>query len=253
MRTAVSRQIDNSVKGGGTEFCFGYGYQFWRLRGGGFAMYGMGSQYALCVPEEGTILITIADTQGVAEAGGVICAAFYKLLKNLSPGPLPENPQAHGALKDRIAGLSLPLPHGKQSTPMAGAISGKKYLLDENAAGVKWLRLMVEPDTCRLQYENASGEHKLIFGMSRYEPQTFPEKYFGKRIGMRDTHYRCIGAGAWTDGNALLGTIYSVDDHHGSIKMMLTYSGDEVCGFMAKEAEWFFDTYQGFLAGKAEQ
>jgi hypothetical protein len=86
--------------------------------------------------------------------------------------------------------------------------------------------------------------------MGRYEAQIFPEKYFGSRIGIRDANYRCIGTGAWAKDNALLGWIYSVDDHLGSIKIMLTFSGDEICVFMAKAAEWFFDEYQGFLTGR---
>ena len=252
MRAAVSRQIDNAASGGGPEFRFGYGYQFWRIRGGGFAMYGMGCQLALCMPKEDAILITVADTQGTAEAEGLVCGAFFRLLERFSSGPLQEDPPALAELNKRIGELALPLPRGECVTPMAGAISGRKYVLDENKAGMKWLRLVISPERCRLQYENASGAHELVFGMGRYEPQLFPERYYGKRIGVRDAQYRCIGAGAWTDRNALLCTLYSVDDHLGSIRIILSFGGDEVCGYMIKAAEWFFDAYQGFLSGRAE-
>ena len=245
---ATSRQIDTSVSAQGIESRFGYGYQFWCLRKNGFAMYGMGSQYALCIPEHDTILITTADTQGTESAGDILIDMYFKLTEKLSPSPLPEDTQ--NRLKKRLSRLSMPFPLGEKEVPLAKEVSGKKYILEKNNADMKWLRLHVEADKCRLQYENESGEHELIFGMDKYEPQLFPEKYFGKRIGVRDTHYKCIGAGAWADDKTLLGTIYAVDDYLGSVKFQLTFSGDEVCGFMTKAAEWFFNEYQGFLVGK---
>ena len=249
IREATSWQIDSSVYGDGVEGRYGYGYQFWRIRKGGFAMNGMGSQYAVCMGD--TILITTADNQGLEGATGMIFDAFYRLADEMSPGPLPEDTAAQAKLKEQISKLSMPLPLGKSVTP-AGHISGRKYILDKNEAGMKWLRLNVEADVCRLQYENASGEHELVFGMGRYEPGLFPEKYSGRRIGLKDTNYQCICAGAWADSKTFLGTVYSVDDYLGHIKLQLTFTGNEVCGYMQKVAEWFFEEYQGFLAGVCE-
>ena len=41
----------------------GYGYQFWRCRNNGFAMYGMGGQLAICLPDFDFILATNADNE----------------------------------------------------------------------------------------------------------------------------------------------------------------------------------------------
>ena len=251
IREATSRQIDSSVTAGSMEGRYGYGYQFWSIRGGGFGMYGMGSQYALCMPRHGTILITNADTQGTDSAGDIIFDMYFRLIEKLSPNPLQEDVNAQKQLEDCISRLTMPRPLGKVSTPLAKDISGKKYILHKNEAGIKWLKLNIDGDKCRMLYENETGEHELIFGMEKYESQLFPEKYFGRRIGVRDTHYKCIGAGAWADEKTLLGTIYSVDDYLGSIKFQLTFAEDEICGFMTKAAEWFFDEYQGFLTGSA--
>jgi len=248
---ATSWQIDTSVSPEGEETRYGYGYQFWRVRNDGFAMFGMGSQYAICMPQNGTILITTGDTQGSGSAGDAIIGAYYSLIDKLSPGPLPEDATAQNRLKRQISSLSIPLPIGKTGTALAREISGKKYVLDENAAGMKWLELCIEADKCRLRYENNSGEHELVFGMGKYEPQLFPEKYYGRRIGVKDTNYKCIGAGAWVEDKTLLGTIYAVDDYLGSIKIQLTFTDGEVNGFMKKAAEWFFEDYQGFISGKA--
>ena len=253
VNAATSWQIDNSVSASSIETRHGYGYQFWRLRNEGFAMYGMGSQYALCLPNQGTILVTTADTQGTESAGDAIIDMYFRLVKKLSPDPLPENISAQNKLKERISRLAIPLPLGAKETPLAKEISGRKYILDKNPAGMKWLRLNVGAGKCRLQYENESGEHELLFGMDVYAPQMFPEKYYGMQIGVKDTHYKCIGAGAWAEEKAFLGTIYAVDDYLGSIKFQLTFTGNEICGFMTKAAEWFFDEYHGFIVGLSNE
>ena len=250
MKAACSKQIDSSVNSFGIECSYGYGYQVWSLRKKGFFMYGMGSQYVICRPDDGTIFINTADTQGVESAGDLIFDIYYRLIGKLSPGALADDKASQKRLSERITSLALPLPRGENETPFASEISGRKYSLNKNEAGMKWLRLLVGTDSCKLQYENKNGEHELIFGMGSYEQQLFPEKYFGKRLGVKDKNYTCIGAGAWECENTLLGIIYSVDDYLGSIKFHLTFVGDEVCGCMTKAAEWFFDEYQGFLSGR---
>jgi len=247
---ATSWQIDTSVSADHMEMRHGYGYQIWRLRKGGFAFYGMGSQYAFCMPQHGTILILTGDTQGTGAAGDVLFNMYYDLVDKMSNTPLPEDSAAQNKLAECISQLAIPRPLGKAETASAKEISGKKFTLEENEAGMKWLQLHIEPDKCRLQYENASGQHELVFGMNKYEPQLFPEKYNGRRMSVRDTHYQCIGAGAWPEDKVFLGKIYSVDDHLGSINIQLTFAGNEVTGYMTKAAEDFFHDYHGFLIGK---
>ena len=248
VHAATSWQIDTSVSAANGESRYGYGYQFWRLRKGGFAMIGMGGQFAVCMPENGTILITTADSQGTEGAADILLDAYYRLADKLSPDALPEDATARDMLNEKISKLTIPQPIGRNSTQLE--IPKKKYILDENEAGFKWLRFYKEENKCRLQYENKTGEHELVFGMGEYLPGLFPEKYYGRRIGTKDTNYQCICAGAWADDKTFLGTVYSVDDHLGSVRLQLTFSDEKVSVYMVKAAEWFFDGYQGFLSGK---
>ena len=251
MTAATSRQIDSSVNGFGFEGGFGYGYKFWCLRDKGFFMYGMGSQYALCLPEQDVILITTADTQGVDGAGDFIIDRFLRFCEKISDKPLAENHDVHRTLQERTGNLSLPLHEGAAETSVSRAISGKKYILDENESGMKWLRFHADSEKYRLEYENGSGTHELIFGTGHYESFNFPEKYSGKRMRQYDTHYECIGTGAWINERSFLGTVYAIDDYFGSIKFQLTFTDDEVSGYMLKAAEWFFEEYQGSISGRA--
>jgi CubicO group peptidase (beta-lactamase class C family) len=250
MRAATSKQIETAVVEGSAEMSYGYGYQIWMMRDGGFAMNGMGGQHVLCMPKYGTILVTTADIQGHMGESDVIFSAYNALLETVVSEPLPENPQATASLNNLLSNLTIPLPTGSETSSVSAQISGRTYVLEQNNARIKWLRFTFEPQICRLQYENASGENELVFGMCKYEHQLFPEKYFGKRIGVRDTNYKCIAAAAWASDSTLTAILYAVDDYLGSIKFKFAFEGDEVCGHMTKAAERFFEEYQGFVAGK---
>ncbi|MBE0600721.1 MAG: serine hydrolase, partial [Firmicutes bacterium] len=57
LREAVKKQIDTPPKGKAEER-YGYGYQFWRVRSNGYAMYGLGGQLAVCLPDSGIVFCT---------------------------------------------------------------------------------------------------------------------------------------------------------------------------------------------------
>lgn len=64
IKEAVSFKTPNEQTGQVTDERQGYGYQFWRLRGG-FCMYGMGGQYVLFYPQYDLVIVTTADLQNI--------------------------------------------------------------------------------------------------------------------------------------------------------------------------------------------
>jgi len=249
MEAATSFQIGNAENSGGDEFRYGYGYQFWMIRHGGFACYGMGGQLALVLPDKELVLVTTADTQADPSGINSIVRAFFALYEKTSGAPLPENAEAQAALSKKISGAYVHLPEGAKETPNAAAYSGVRYQMEPNPMGIKWLSLEIAPKKCVLNYENATGAHRMAFGTGEYTTGKFPEKYHGTRVGVSDTHYDTAAAGAWTSDDTFSGLLYSVDDHMGSIKMKLAFRGDEVFLDMEKYAQWFFDAYQGSAKG----
>ena len=241
---------------GEIEMQYGYGYQFWRLRGEGFGCFGMGGQFALCMPEQDLILINTADNQAISGGSEHIVKIFMKFVdevnRNNKNNILPENENAQKKLQEKILSLSIPVPQGNKTTENAGLYSGKKYVMENNGMGLKWISMDIAPDKCVVNYENNSGEYSLSFGMGKYFRQEFPEKYFGMKMGVRDTHYDSIAAGAWSDDSTFLGVLYSIDDYLGTIKMQLAFSENNICVFMTKAAEFFFDNYQGTATGFIE-
>ena len=250
MEAATSAQIDNGTRNG-PELQFGYGYQFWCLRDGGFACNGMGSQLALCLPSKNLVLITTADNQAIPNATTPIIEAFFRLAAKMEETALPENTNAQKNLEDKISAVSTRLPAGATTTANAAQYSGVRYAMGDNSMEIKWMSVDITPEKCILHYENSTGEHSIILGMGEYIFQKFPEKYYGAQIGTKDTNYDSVAAGAWQDENTLSGIIYSVDDYLGSIHLTLSFSNGKLLVNMKKVAEFFFDSYQGTAEGVA--
>ncbi|MCI6908888.1 MAG: hypothetical protein MR832_07025, partial [Clostridiales bacterium] len=104
-----------------------------------------------------------------------------------------------------------------------------------------------------IEYENATGAHTLRFGFGHQVRQRFPEThYFGKRIGTPSGEgYDCVVSAAWVSEDTLYIQCFSIDDHIGTCKMSFAFNDGCCTLFFGKNAEWFFDEYQGFGTGRA--
>lgn len=255
IRAATARQIDNALTATDAEHRYGYGYQFWRTRHNGFACRGMGSQLAVCLPEQEFILITIADTQAIPAGAALIYEALWtEILPHLQANSqLPENRAQESALRKLIAGLSLLTVEGEMRSETARRIDGKTYRLSENAMGITSLRFTFGRERGAISYENRTGKHTLSFGFGHQQRQAFPEThYYGRRIGTpRGTGYECHSSAAWVTPASLLVYCYATDDYLGTLKMQFAFAGDTVTVLMDKAAEWFFGEYVGFASGTA--
>jgi len=209
MESATSYQIDTHAADGSVG-PGGYGYQFWMLREGGFACCGMGSQFAFMMPKYDTVMVINSDTQGINNADDFIKEAHYRLLHKLSDGPLPEDPEAQEALKRRSESMTLPIPMGKKTSPMAAMVSGATYTFEENNWGYKWMRVDFTDEACTLTYEKNTGVHSFPLFLGEYGALTFPEKFFGKRIGTADRNYQCVSVAVWERECTLLEIEHSI-------------------------------------------
>lgn len=280
---ATSRQIDNYVENSDAESQFGYGYQFWRTRNNGFACYGMGSQLAICLPDQDFILVTTADTQalstGVSQIFRTLWSEIHPYL--VSGDSLQENPVAKEMLQRQIDTLSLLAVQGESYSPVSEAIHGKIFQMIKNDMGIESLRFLFAQDTndpaddevseqhkqeCKtgnpvlhasqgyLHYENRTGKHTLQFGFGHHVRQEFPEvNYYGKRIGTPlGRGYDCQASAGWVLENSLLVVCCLTDDYFGTLKMNFVFDRNTVTVLMRKSAEWFLDDYVGFASGECQ-
>ena len=247
VRAATACQIDNTIRGNS-----GYGYQIWREEENGFSFRGMGSQFAICFPDQDFLFACIADTQGAAAGSAIPAVMREELYGHLSDAPLPEDRDAGAALASRIERLEvLPIP-GNPDAPPASDVNGAWYVLEDNPMGITRMRLSFGDDEGAWEYTNGQGDNVLRFGIGRVLPGKFPQRnYFGEQIGqVPGIEYECQASAAWVDGQTLNMEVCVTDVYLGRLMISFAFKGDEIGVFMTKQAEWFLDEYSGFAGGR---
>ncbi|MFD0959077.1 serine hydrolase domain-containing protein [Paenibacillus chungangensis] len=244
---ATSKQIDNSLAGQ-----YGYGYQIWIEQDSGFSFRGMGSQLALCYPQRELLFACISDTQGQADGEAAIRAAFREeIWAQIEDSPLPEDTEAYAKLQNYIGNLQILPQRGERSSSYAQKIHGQWYILHNNPMGISRMRFMFNGDEGVWEYENASGAHRLAFGVGKNVDGPFPQNnYFGKQIGViPGSCYQCLASAAWVEEHKLNMLVYITDNYLGRFTASFAFEDNLISVHMLKTAEWFLDEYQGFAAG----
>jgi len=251
LRLATSAAVDN------TEFGYpvwmnGYGYQIWHTEMDGFAFYGMGSQYCICIPSLDLICAINADTQGYDQANDVILGYFFDLIAEcMQKNRLPENPAAYRSLCEATSNLKLLAITGAPDSPYRKVLSGKKYLCSENPMGWKSFSLEFSEDGSfgTLYYENEQGSKELPFGINKNEFGLFPELgYSDMNGGVRTTNgfrYRCATSAAWREEQKLVIKLQIIDKYFGNGIISIAFRDNEATVFMKKVAEDFLQKYEG--------
>lgn len=184
---ATHPHSDNSNTQSNPDWSVGYGYQFWRCRHGAYRGDGAFGQYCVVMPQQEAVLAIVS---GLRDMQAVLDKVWAHLLPAMSPQALPPDPQAHGALCEKLASLALPVAAGQPSSPRAQEWAGKTYVLERNDLGLQ--RVAVEPggEGITLIVGDERGEHRVAVG------------YAAWRQGRSDL--RGVGdepvaaAGAWT-------------------------------------------------------
>jgi CubicO group peptidase (beta-lactamase class C family) len=161
---ATSHQVDNGDRPD-SDWNQGYGFQFWRCRHGAYRGDGAFGQYCVVLPEQEAVL---AITAGTGDMQAVLNLVWQHLLPGFAPAPLPADEAVHTALRERLAGLNLPVPHGAPTSPLAEAVSGKTYRFPTtnsiNEAQIETLRLDFGDEGNALQVRVGQTEHSILFG-----------------------------------------------------------------------------------------
>ena len=254
MRAAVSKQIDNSDYGSNDYDTQGYGYQIWRSFDNSFCFFGMGCQYAICVPDKDLILIYNGDNQGLPFAKPIIFNRFFEMISRpASDGPLPENPEAQAALASYTEGLKLFAVRGEAHAVKETEVNGVEFEMDANPMGITRMRLDFTEDGGVWSYTNAQGDKALPFGLCKNAFGPFPEEGYDDGVGgvPGDRLYHCAASAAWVSPFQLLLRVQIIDTYFGNLSVTFGFTDDGAMSVhMRKTAEHFLDTYEGFAYGK---
>ncbi|MBQ8654051.1 MAG: serine hydrolase [Clostridia bacterium] len=173
LKSATSLQIMTQERTAPEEK-HGYGYQFWMMRKG-FAMYGMGGQMAMCLPEQQLSLCTTADT--ILSSVGVqpLYDAFFRHLDGIEA--LEDNPADKAELAARLCDLRCPA--------LTPAFSCKDTLrIDLVDSALPFTALTIRPD--EVLFHLPGGDFSLPYGQGAWADGIFPT-----------TTERCITSGGW--------------------------------------------------------
>lgn len=244
---ATSKQIE--VNGFYVHQDSGYGYLIWRNLDNSFSFNGMGSQYAICIPEKDIVMVYNGDNQGVPNADSIILSNFFELISRPAGEPLPP------AMPVNTHGLKLYAVKGKRHVELEKKINGVKFQMENNPMGITELSLNFEQDSGILRYINAQGEKELPFGLCENVFGAFPQSGYPDRVGSQSGNrlYDCATSAAWISENDLIIKVQIIDTYFGSLSIHMCFKGKEIALIMRKEAEHFLKEYSGFAGGTQEK
>ncbi len=251
---ATSNLIENANwKSGNGMYGHGYGYQIWRTYRDTYSFLGMGGQIAMIDKKHDFIFVCTSDTQG--DADGYVPnfeEVFNKVIDHLADGPIERDDMAYAELSELLDSLSVNVPFGEKSSPMAKDVSGSVFELSENPMGIESFEINFTDEGGEVCYHTNRGDKHFKFGAASYEDTFFPENhYYGNRIGVpADREFRCLNAGVWQDEKTFALRTYVIDVCFGNVWAVFTFDGDAVKLKMKKSAEFFLDEYEGEAEGK---
>lgn len=219
----------------------GYGYQFWKLPGEGFAMLGMGSQNVFCFPKQDMVFVVTADTQGIPNGTEIILNNIYtEIFEHLSDQSIPSIEEERKELLAFLEDLKLPVLQGREGETLREQIDGKNFYLLPNKNGFKRFQVSFSGENKGvLEYENERGNHQIFFGLGHLESFIFPE--YGQKS---------VASGAWCDRDTLYIRAWLTDEMVSSVHWKLVFSEDgSITVLMRKTDEIKLNEFQGILNG----
>ncbi len=236
LKDATSYKVPNFAKGSFLAEMQGYGYQFWQTGCGGFMMYGMAGQLALCFPEKDLILVTTADTTD--RKGGVqqIIDAFYDEVFD----HLDEDNRFDETAYSRLEKLEksrkiMPLKNYENYD-----INQTFYFEDNNPPGLKDVRIITSKSGGKIIINNKQGRQVVKFGFNSFLEGKF-------------VNYNCpyIASGTWVGKDVLVVKAHLIGECIGKVIMQFSMKKQgSLAVFFRKTEEILFGEYSGFAQSK---
>lgn len=256
LRDATSALVNNGDGSQHSAYHQGYGYQIWRVCGGGFAFVGMGDQLTVCYPEKDLIFACNSDNQGTHLIREMIMQTLEEdFVNETKDEPLPEDKTSLCALNDLISSLKLRVAQGEDKFDFREEINGVEYICEENPMGIsKFSFVFTDGDCGEFRYTNGQGDKVLPFGINKNVFGKFPQLGYSNEYGALPTTdgftYDDAVSLSWTDENGLLLFVQIIDKYFANMNARFHFKDDMVVALFQKNAEAFLMEYQGKLVGK---
>lgn len=254
---ACSCLVSTGSPAGKIPTSYGYGYQIWQTRDNSFFFNGMGSQYAVAVPDKDMVFVINSDNQGIEGAMSVIIDGFFEeIVHHASEKPLPENDVANKDLDQYSNSLELYALKGSvKGSVLPGKINGKVFAMADNPMKITKIKFTIDGDSGVMEYTNEQGDKKLYFGIDKNVFAQFPQEGYSDLVGREfapGNYYRCAASAVIHDDMRMSILVQAIDKYFGRLNMDFSFNDNgEITVYMLKAAEAFFDEYEGAANGHA--
>ena len=194
-----------------------------------------------------------AVTQSVGESI-IVNELYHHFIPELGEA-LPENPEEYAALEEHVRGARLVSLEGGVKTDFESYVNGKKYVLEDNANGIRYVRFTFEGESGVMEYEDENGVNYLRFGIGYNEFGLFPGKKKMSTVASQyvEGQYKAATSAIWCEEKKLHIMSQVIDEFLGKVHIVAAFKDERVSILMQKRAQRILDNYDGFLVGKIEK
>lgn len=158
--TATQARKDSS------DWLQGYCYQMWRCRNNGYRADGANGQYIIVLPEKDAVIAITSETTNMQ---GEINLVWKYLLPAFQDKKIAKNGVGLANLKEKIAGLALPISSKKAANSLETNISGKNYSIYSTDNSLKNVGFEFQGEKLLFNLKTDSTTHQLAFGNGHWE------------------------------------------------------------------------------------
>lgn len=250
MKAAVSFQTDTYTLGNiqQIDHIYGYGYLIWKMPRDGFALLGLGTQYAICDPETDFIfIINSANNQCEAIASTILMHELYtNIIPNIGSS-LPENSEEFNKLNAFLDSQKLLHFENKCEDNISAQISGNKYILEKNSSNISYIKLSFEGDRGVFEYEDKEGVKKINFGVGYNVFDKFPGSKIMALTASEyvDGQYDCAASATWCQKDKIHIIVRVIDTYIGELSILVGFKGDKISVSFQKHAQRILKEFYG--------
>ena len=206
-----------------SDWMQGYCFQFWRSRNNAFRADGAFGQYIIIMPEKDAVVTITCESPDMQDEINLVWDYILPAMKDTL---LPEDRESLAMLKERLAALALPVPADKPDSPIAGELSGKKFVLGDPGQNQGYFSPSIDGDTWMVEMETAGQKHLIAAGRGGWiESETgLAGPNLISRPGGTMSH-RIAAAYEWISDSTLDVTIRYIESPH-HIRARCSFEGD---------------------------
>jgi hypothetical protein len=249
LQQAISKQVSTDFQPDYDER-WGYGFQIWMTRHGGFALYGLGGQLVIGIPEREILFVSTADTQGDPWGTATIHRCFWDILypaighSEIIPGD-DSGENSFLELEKKIRGLSVAIP----------TITTANELLLDNALGqyqfsalmqkgcIEELELDREENQLVLKYRSFLAEGQIAFGINQLAQGRL-------KLNLDEADGPYYGYAAVFDNKEIELTLKRIGDLFAELKILLSIQGSQVSAKIRVYGETSMTRFEGIFNGR---